>query len=57
MTSQIMKSLAGRISLAIAVALLLGWSLGPIYWAMVTSLTPPTELISDTAHYWPVSQA
>jgi len=53
MTSQIMKSLAGRISLAIAVALLLGWSLGPIYWALVTSLTPPTELISETAHYWP----
>lgn len=53
MGSQLMKIFVGRAGLALAIAALLAWSLGPIYWALVTSLTPPTDLISDSLHLWP----
>ncbi|WP_432761325.1 carbohydrate ABC transporter permease [Rhizobium mayense] len=39
--------------LTLAVVLLLIWSLGPIYWSIVTSLTPPTDLVSAKPHIWP----
>ena len=35
------------------VALMLFWSLGPVYWSLATSLTPPTDLVSETPHFWP----
>lgn len=38
---------------ALAVLILLVWSLGPIYWALATSLTPSDEIVSDVAHFWP----
>jgi multiple sugar transport system permease protein len=36
-----------------AVLLLLIWSLGPIYWSLVTSLTAPTDMLTSTPHFWP----
>ncbi|WP_432761597.1 carbohydrate ABC transporter permease [Rhizobium calliandrae] len=39
--------------LTLAVVLLLIWSLGPIYWSIVTSLTPPTDLVSAKPQVWP----
>ena len=38
---------------SIGVTLMLFWSLGPIYWALATSLTPPVDLVSETPHFWP----
>jgi multiple sugar transport system permease protein len=35
------------------VLLLLIWSLGPIYWSLVTSLTAPTDMLTSTPHFWP----
>ena len=32
---------ASKIGLTLAVILLLVWSVGPIYWSLVTSLTSP----------------
>jgi multiple sugar transport system permease protein len=53
MSSRTMKLICGRIGIAGAVIVLLVWSLGPIYWSVVTSLTPPTDLISSNPHFWP----
>lgn len=41
---------AGKI---LAVLILLVWSLGPVYWALATSLTAPDQLVSDAVHFWP----
>ncbi len=35
------------------VALLLLWSLGPIYWALASSLMTPTDLLADPPHLVP----
>jgi multiple sugar transport system permease protein len=35
------------------VALLVIWSIGPVYWSLVTSLTPPNALVSDHLRLWP----
>lgn len=43
--------LLSNAGLALAVALLLVWSLGPVYWALVTSLTAPTDM--GTPHFVP----
>ncbi|AYG63692.1 carbohydrate ABC transporter permease [Rhizobium jaguaris] len=48
-----MKRIGGKLGLTLAVIVLLFWSLGPIYWSIVTSLTPPTDLVSATPHIWP----
>jgi len=53
MSSRTMKLICSRIVIAGAVIVLLVWSLGPIYWSVVTSLTPPTDLISSNPHFWP----
>lgn len=53
MSSRTMKLICSRIGIAGAVIVLLVWSLGPIYWSVVTSLTPPTDLISSNPHFWP----
>ncbi len=47
-----LSTLPGRIGTAVAVALLVAWSLGPIYWSLVTSLTPPLQLLG-TPSLWP----
>lgn len=41
-----LRSTITRIALVLATALLVFWSLGPIYWSLVTSLTPPNDLVS-----------
>lgn len=46
------RSLAGRAGMAFATALLLVWSAGPIYWSLVTSLTPPLDLAGEPS-LWP----
>ncbi|SCM75945.1 Binding-protein-dependent transport systems inner membrane component [uncultured Pleomorphomonas sp.] len=48
----LISTLPGRIGTAVAVALLVAWSLGPIYWSLVTSLTPPLHLLG-TPSLWP----
>ncbi|MDL2398183.1 carbohydrate ABC transporter permease [Rhizobium mayense] len=53
MLSRNTKRIGGKIGLTLAVVLLLIWSLGPIYWSIVTSLTPPTDLVSAKPHIWP----
>lgn len=53
MASRNMKFIGGKIGTAVAVIVLLVWSLGPIYWSIVTSLTPPTDLVSATPQFWP----
>lgn len=53
MSPRSLKLIGGKIGTAIAVVILLVWSVGPIYWSIVTSLTPPTDLVSATPHFWP----
>lgn len=48
-----MSAWAGRIGLGLAVAVLLAWSLGPIYWALATSLTPPLDLAAQPTRFVP----
>ncbi|MEO6300024.1 MAG: carbohydrate ABC transporter permease [Paracoccaceae bacterium] len=55
MTPRATKRLATNAALTLGAALLLIWSLGPIYWSLVASLTPPNALISDNLHLWPVT--
>lgn len=45
--------MASRIAHRIAVAMLLLWSLGPIYWAIATSLTPTPDLMAQPIHFFP----
>ncbi|MES2432835.1 MAG: carbohydrate ABC transporter permease [Pseudomonadota bacterium] len=47
------KHLPGQIGLCLGVALLVLWSVGPVYWSFVTSITPPNALVSDNLHFWP----
>jgi multiple sugar transport system permease protein len=47
------RSLIARFGLLSAALLLLVWSLGPVYWALVTSFTAPTDLVSPTPHFFP----
>ena len=42
-----------RLGYLAAVAVLVIWSIGPIYWSLMTSLTPPNALISDHLRLWP----
>ncbi|HET7413081.1 MAG TPA: carbohydrate ABC transporter permease, partial [Pararhizobium sp.] len=53
MTKRFSGKRALFIGKAAAVLVLLLWSLGPIYWALATSLTPPAELVSKVPHFWP----
>lgn len=48
-----LKKVAIRIGLVVAVLLLVFWSIGPVYWSLVTSLTPPNELVSSELRLWP----
>lgn len=49
------KRLIGNAALALGAAVLLLWSLGPIYWSLIASLTPPNALVSDNLHLWPIA--
>ncbi|RWX81032.1 carbohydrate ABC transporter permease [Neorhizobium lilium] len=53
MSSRSLKFISGKLGIVLAVVVLLVWSLGPIYWSVVTSLTSPTDLVSATPHFWP----
>lgn len=44
-----------RLGYYLAVAVLVLWSVGPVYWALVTSLTPPNALVSTELRLWPES--
>jgi multiple sugar transport system permease protein len=43
-----------RLGFYAAVAVLLIWSVGPVYWSLMTSLTPPNALVSDELRLFPV---
>jgi multiple sugar transport system permease protein len=45
--------LLSRIGTGLGVALLVVWSLGPIYWAIATSLTPLSEIGAKPFHFVP----
>ncbi len=47
------SAVPGRIGLALATMLLLAWSLAPVYWAVATSLTAPTDLVAQPPHFVP----
>lgn len=53
MTRNTLHYLASKTGLTVAVIVLLIWSIGPIYWSLVTSLTTPTDMISTVPHFWP----
>lgn len=38
---------------ALAVLALILWSLGPVYWSVITSFTDPKEMLSGQLHLWP----
>ena len=46
-------SLSVRAATSAGVALLLLWSLGPIYWAVASSLMTPTDLLAHPPHLLP----
>jgi multiple sugar transport system permease protein len=48
-----LQPILARLGQLAAVLLLLIWSLGPIYWSLVTSLTAPTDMLTDKPHFWP----
>lgn len=53
MTMQSLKNSALFLGKALAILVLLFWSLGPIYWALATSFTRPADLVSKVPHFWP----
>lgn len=53
MSRRLLTAALSKIGLLLAVVLLLIWSIGPIYWSLVTSLTSPTDLVSAEPHFWP----
>ncbi|PRD54951.1 carbohydrate ABC transporter permease [Phyllobacterium myrsinacearum] len=42
-----------RLGFYAALGILILWSIGPVYWALVTSVTPPNALVSDILRLWP----
>jgi multiple sugar transport system permease protein len=42
-----------KIGLGLAVIAVLVWSLGPLYWSLVASFTPPVDLTDHVFHYFP----
>ncbi|ROM61769.1 ABC transporter permease [Pseudomonas brassicacearum] len=43
----------GKAGFALALLALVLWSLGPVYWAVITSFTDPREMLSGQLHLWP----
>lgn len=46
-------SLSHRIVMTVGVALLLLWSLGPIYWTLASSVTPSADFSARPIHFFP----
>ena len=42
-----------KLGFALAVLALLLWSLGPVYWAVITSFTDPRDMLSEQLSLWP----
>jgi multiple sugar transport system permease protein len=53
MNRNTLNNVASKIGLTVAVFVLLIWSIGPIYWSLVSSLTSPIDLVSTAPHFWP----
>lgn len=53
MSPRAIRNFQARAGLSFAVLLLLIWSLGPIWWSFITSLTPPDDLTSAGLRLWP----
>ena len=49
------QSLGFRIVIWVGVALLLLWSLGPIYWTLASSVTPSSDFSIRPIHFFPTS--
>lgn len=47
------RRLIDRIGISLGIAVLLVWSLGPIYWAIATSFTPTPDLMSQPIRFFP----
>lgn len=45
--------LAFRLMIWVGIALLLIWSLGPIYWTLVSAITPPGDYSARPIHFFP----
>lgn len=45
--------LLGKAGFALAVLVLLLWSLGPVYWAVISSFTDPRDMLSEHLSLWP----
>lgn len=48
-----MQTALRRFGLVLGCAILVLWSLLPVYWALVTSLTPTPDINSSTLHFFP----
>ena len=55
MTARATRRLTQNAARALGAAVLLVWSLGPICWALVASITPPYALVSSGLHLWPAA--
>ncbi|KAA0695767.1 carbohydrate ABC transporter permease [Neorhizobium sp. P12A] len=47
------QSLGYRLLILVGVAVLLLWSLGPIYWTLVSSVTPSADFSARPIHFFP----
>jgi multiple sugar transport system permease protein len=47
------QSLPFRIMIWVGVAVLLVWSLGPVYWTLVSSITPAADFSARPIHFFP----
>jgi len=47
------KNLTARIGTAVGVILVLIWSLAPLYWGLMSSLTPATDIANPGFHLFP----
>lgn len=53
MSARQVKRWTRRAGLGLGAAVLVLWSLAPIYWSFLTSITPPSGLVSEGLRLWP----
>ena len=53
MSARQVKRWSRRVGLGLGAAVLVLWSLAPIYWSFLTSITPPGGLVADGLRLWP----